>query len=126
MLLTTPEHAFTCIPEGSDVCMHQTQMRLVIAAVQFHFPALLCLPQLPLAVTVGKSDLRYLMPFELAGWLLRKLGVPEKGWILVLSPDTSATLASNLVMRWVTGINVVVGMTGFKGTEVCPSLSVHA
>ena len=75
-----------------------------------------------MAVTVSKSELRHDMPMELAGWLLKKLNVPDNAWLLELSEDARAMLACNLVTRWSGMVNVVVGMTQLTSNKVFPSL----
>ena len=70
-------------------------------------------------VSVGKSEVRHELPMELAGWLLKKLGVPDNSWLMVMSNDARALLASNLIVRWSSSVNVVMGNTDLSSTKVC-------
>ena len=86
--------------------------------------ALLCiLIQLPLTVTVNYSTLAHLMPLEVVGFFVKRLGVKKGDWILVATSDSLGTVGANLVMRNATPINVVLGMTHLNNTQVYTSTS---
>ena len=74
---------------------------------------------MPLAITVNKSDLRFELPLEIAGWLLRRFTVATGEWVLVGTHDLRARLASNLVIRSPVALNVVVGLTELSASRVC-------
>ena len=78
--------------------------------------------QLPLQVSVGKSEVRHELPLELVGWLLRKMSVPDNAWLLVMSSDPRSLLSCNLILRWAAAVNVVMGntdLTSNKVTSLC-------
>ena len=77
------------------------------------FPA-----QLPLTVVVNDSDLCYMLPLEVCGWFLGKMGVSRGDWVLISTNDSFASLGANLVIRGPVGINVVVGMTHLQHNPV--------
>ena len=79
------------------------------------------LPQLPYAITVNESDLCNLLPLEFAAWLLRKLMVEDRRWVLVVTADVTCNLAANIVMCSPQGLNCVVGLTGLSSSPVCNS-----
>ena len=58
----------------------------------------------------------HVLPFEICGWFARKEGIPTSSWLLVLSADPKATLASNVVIRDSLKLNVVAGRTDVGGT----------
>ena len=54
---------------------------------------------------------------------MRKLGVSDTAWLMVLSSDVRAMLACNLTLRWSAGVNVVAGNTDLTSNKVfIPSL----
>ena len=74
--------------------------------------------QLPLQVSVGKSEVRHELPLELVGWLLRKMSVPDNAWLLVMSSDPRSLLSCNLILRWAAAVNVVMGNTDLTSNKV--------
>ena len=74
--------------------------------------------QLPNQITVSRSDQRYDMPLEVAGWILNNFNLQDRQWLLIITPDSKATLAVNLLHRWTVAVNIVMGMTEFASTQV--------
>lgn len=82
---------------------------LVITSSSFSTPCFSSLPQLPRTITWNESQYVYMLPTEVAGWLLRAVDVNEGSWVLLMSPDV--TLACGLAQRGPIGLNVTVGLT---------------
>ena len=72
-------------------------------------------------ISVNRSDLRYEMPLEACGWLLRRLMKNDETvkWVMVVSPDLQCQLAANLLVRWPTVINVFMGLSILTSNVVC-------
>ena len=73
-----------------------------------------CVLQVPCAVTRNVSSYAHVIPVEVVGWMMRRLGVSEGQWVLVISPDDMGELTSQLVMRGPELVNVCLGLSMMK------------
>ena len=69
-------------------------------------------------ITCGKSDIVHILPMEIAAWWMRKLSVKAKDFILVVSPDSRAALASHTIVRFPLAINVMAGNSSMEALQV--------
>jgi hypothetical protein len=67
--------------------------------------------QLPQAITVSKSDFSALLAVEVVGWFLRKEGILDRSWLLVVSGDMQGKLASGIMIREPKACNVVFAVS---------------
>jgi hypothetical protein len=88
------------------------------AVTVFHCNVCAPLVQLPMQVTVGATDLCYILPLEVAGFLLKRLGLQSGDWVMVCTSDSLGQLGANLSIRGPVPINLVLGMTHLQSNAV--------
>jgi hypothetical protein len=71
--------------------------------------------QIPAAITHTQGEYLHLLPYEVAGWFLRKEAVEVSAWVLLMTDDSRCTLGANLVIRDPLKLNVLVGQTEVGG-----------
>lgn len=67
--------------------------------------------QMPRAVIQHKRTYGHLITNELLGWFMRKLGVVDNAWVLIVTPDNSCELAAQMVIRGPLPVNVCLGLS---------------
>ena len=69
-------------------------------------------------ITVNESDLAFLLPVEVGGFFIKRLGVQRGDWVLTTTTDNVATFAAHLSQRGPVPVNMVVGMTHLGSNQV--------
>jgi len=76
--------------------------------------------QIPNPVTLSSKVIHgAVLPVEVGGWWMAKVGVKVGEWAMVLSSDPSMALGVHLSMRHNSGANVLCGHMKLDNNEVC-------
>ena len=65
---------------------------------------------MPKQVTVHNYYQGRMLPIEVAGWLMNKVGLAQGDWLLLVTQDTDFLLASQLAVRAPGSFNLTIGL----------------
>ena len=71
--------------------------------------------QIPRCITITKSQWTFLMPVEIAGWVLKQVKVEQGDWVLAVGDDVR--MAVSLLMRGPVPLNVTLGVLSIGDRE---------